>query len=148
MKAPNDRRHYARWFALQKLFCIHFPDNASDPVGEYDSAELLEIDGINEYDSSLAESIINGVRTNREAIDAVIGKLAPERPISQMSKLEVEILRIAIFEGFIGKITPEKVAIDEAIELAKNFGTNTSRLFVSGVLGTLIEKNQQLLSKS
>ncbi len=52
----------------------------------------------------------------------------------------MQILKVAVFEGFIGNITPPKVAIDEAIEIAKEFGDSTSSVFVSGVLGSLIKK--------
>jgi transcription antitermination protein NusB len=60
--------------------------------------------------------------------------------MNQIKKIDIEILRIAIFEGFIAKITPPKVAIDEAIELAKDFGGDPSSKFVNGVLGGLYEK--------
>ncbi|HCC67750.1 TPA: transcription antitermination factor NusB, partial [Patescibacteria group bacterium] len=61
----------------------------------------------------------------------------------QMKLVDIQILRIAIFEGFIGKITPPKVAIDEAIELAKEFGEEVNGKFVNGVLGAIYEENKE-----
>jgi N utilization substance protein B len=57
-----------------------------------------------------------------------------------MKLVDLQILRIAIFEGFVGKKTPPKVAIDEAIEIAKDFGGDTSGKFVNGVLGAIYEE--------
>ena len=78
-----------------------------------------------------------------EGIDAIISKYAPQWPISQMKLVDLQILRIAIFEGFLGEITPPKVAIDEAIEVAKDFGGEISSKFVNGVLGAIYEERNK-----
>lgn len=101
---------------------------------------MLELDSIAKYDESLFAQVHKGVKENQSAIDKIIAKAAPQWKIEQIKRIDLEILRIAIFEGFIGKITPPKVAIDEAIELAKDFGGETSSKFVNGVLGGLYEK--------
>ena len=72
-------------------------------------------------------------------------KLAPEWPLNNIAKIDLEILRIAILEGFILKITPEKVAINEAIELAKEFSNDQTRKFVSGVLGNLFTNKEKYI---
>jgi N utilization substance protein B len=137
MKTPNDPRHQARVLVLQKLFADSFME--LDRV-ELTVEDLKEIDEIDKYDTSLYEAILKGVSEQRGEIDAFITKYAPAWPLDQIKKVDLELLRIAIFEGFIGKLTPPKVAIDEAIELAKSFGGNTSDKFINGVLGAIFEK--------
>jgi len=105
--------------------------------------ELVSIDEIEEYDEALREKIINGVIEHKEEIDALITKYAPQWPIQQMKLVDLQILRIAIFEGFTEKITPPKVAIDEAIETAKEFGGESSGKFVNGVLGAIYEEENK-----
>ena len=75
-----------------------------------------------------------------EQIDETIKKYAPQWSIDQMKLVDLQILRIAIYEGFLAKITPPKVAIDEAIEIAKEFGGESSGKFVNGVLGAIYEE--------
>lgn len=137
MKTPNDPRHQARVLVLQKLFADSFME--LDRV-ELTVEDLKEIDEIDKYDISLYEAILKGVSEQKGEIDAFITKYAPAWPLDQIKKVDLELLRIAIFEGFIGKLTPPKVAIDEAIELAKSFGGNTSDKFINGVLGAIFEK--------
>lgn len=139
MKRATDPRHLARVLALQKLFSQDFnKDNAL--AEELSLEELANLDEIEEYNKELYEKIINGVPQNKEIIDEKITKYAPQWPISQMKLVDIQILRIAIFEGFIDKITPPKVALDEAIEIAKEFGGETSSKFINGVLGAIYEK--------
>lgn len=137
MKTPYDPRHHSRVLVLQKLFAKDFME-ADRMVHTID--DLKEIDEIEGYDSSLYEEILKGVEENSKEIDAFITKYAPTWPLDQIKKVDLEILRIAIYEGFISDLTPPKVAIDEAIELAKSFGGSTSDKFVNGVLGAIFEK--------
>lgn len=88
----------------------------------------------------MLNNIVEGVPSKQEEIDGLITRYAPQWPISQMKLVDLQILRMAIFEGFIGKVTPPKVAIDEAIEIAKDFGGETSGKFVNGVLGAIYEE--------
>jgi N utilization substance protein B len=83
---------------------------------------------------------VEGVRQHFEEIDKIIEECAPEWPIDKIAKIDLVILQIAIFEMLFGKKTPVKVAIDEAVEIAKEFGNDTSHKFVNGVLGTVVEK--------
>lgn len=139
MKRSTDPRHLARILALQELFMKYFLTD-SDKTEAIPLQELVSIDEIEEYDEALREKIINGVVEHREEIDALITKYAPQWPIQQMKLVDLQILRIAIFEGFTEKITPPKVAIDEAIETAKEFGGESSGKFVNGVLGAIYEE--------
>jgi N utilization substance protein B len=144
MKKAFDPRHSARIFALQKLFEEDFKTGEikNKKALDFSNKVLCEINNIGNYDKKLLEQIIETVRANQKEVDKIIFKLAPERPINEISQIDLEILRIAITEGFIEKFTPYKVAIDEAIELAKEFGGDASSKFVNGVLGTLLSNTK------
>jgi N utilization substance protein B len=142
MKRSTDPRHQARILALQELFSRYF--NIEDiPLEEIPVKELLGLNEMKEYDTKLYEKILNGVIENKEEIDTLITKYAPQWPINQMKSVDLQILRIAIYEGFIEKITPPKVSIDEAIEVAKDFGGEISSKFVNGVLGAIYEETKK-----
>ena len=136
MKTGNDPRHLARVLVLQLMFSDDF-DNL--PRESFTPDTLSEINEIKKYDKELFEQLLSGVKDKKDEIDKIIKKYATQWPIEQIKKVDLEILRIAIFESFITKLTPPKVAIDEAIELAKSFGGNTSDKFVNGVLGSIYE---------
>jgi N utilization substance protein B len=87
--------------------------------------------------AAFAQSLLNGVLAYRSQLDEMIQTYAPEWPLEQMSLIDRNILRIAIYEFAINGETPVKVAINEAVELAKIFGSDSSRRFINGVLGTL-----------
>lgn len=86
---------------------------------------------------SFARELINGVLDNRERIDALIQSHAPSWPVEQLSAIDRNILRLAIFEISIDNRVPVKAAINEAVELAKAFGSNNSHRFINGVLGAI-----------
>jgi len=139
MKRATDPRHLARVLALQELFSKDFnKDSINTDI--IPLTELIELDEITEYDTKLYEKIKEGVIDNNTEIDSIITKYAPQWPLNQIKLVDLQILRIAIYEGFIGKITPPKVALDEAIEIAKEFGGETSSKFVNGVLGAIYEE--------
>lgn len=139
MKKSTDPRHLSRELALQSLFSKDF-NKDRDNVIEYGLSELSVLDEITEYNKELYKELVSGVRDNIEKIDEIITKFAPQWPIPQMKLVDLQILRMSIFEGFLSQITPPKVAIDEAIELAKEFGGETSSKFVNGVLGAIYEE--------
>lgn len=146
MKKATDPRHLSRELALQTLFSKDFNSNREGVI-ELNVSDLSAIDEIESYHTQLYESLIMGVKERQEEIDNIIKKFAPQWPISQMKLVDLQILRIAIFEGFLAKITPPKVAIDEAIEIAKEFGGDTSSKFVNGVLGAIYEINKNEYEK-
>jgi N utilization substance protein B len=144
MKAQNDPRHQARIIALQTLFEWSFNSTDIEDLVERDlntySEMALPAESRLDVDRDLAIFLTKGVTENLDAIDKIVASSAPEWPISQIAKVDLEILRIAIFELYIAKSVPPKVAIDEAVELAKEFGGENSSKFVNGVLGTVIKQ--------
>ncbi len=87
-----------------------------------------------------AQELVDGVLANRTAIDGVIQQRAPLWPLAQMSAVDRNVLRIGLYESFYGNATvPLRTAINEAVELAKLFGSETSAKFVNGVLGRAVE---------
>jgi N utilization substance protein B len=126
-------RHKAREVALQALYEIdavgHKPDESIKRI-------LSRIE-INEDVSEFATELVNGVISNREQLDQNIRDFAPAWPLDQISIVDRNILRLAIFEILQDNKIPVKVAINEAVELAKTFGSNNSSRFINGVLGSV-----------
>ncbi|MEY2817348.1 MAG: transcription antitermination factor NusB [Chloroflexota bacterium] len=94
--------------------------------------------------ADFARGIIFGVLPIRDNLDRVIAKYAPEWPMDQIAAIDRNILRMACWEFAISRDTPVKVAINEAVELAKLFGSDSTARFVNGVLGTLVEHEQEI----
>ncbi|GAB4499553.1 MAG: transcription antitermination factor NusB [Anaerolineales bacterium] len=94
--------------------------------------------------AEFARGIIFGVLPMREVLDRVIAKYAPEWPLDQIAAIDRNILRMACWEFAVSRETPVKVAINEAVELAKLFGSDSTARFVNGVLGTLVEHEQEI----
>ncbi len=140
MKTKSDPRHAARKLALTSIFCWLFSDSDDHNNMEL-SEELLNEAG---QDIELTDFIIQGVKVHKREIDEIIAQCAPDWPLDKISKVDLVILRIAIFEILFGRgKTPEKVAIDEAVELGKEFGNDTSSKFINGVLGTVVELKKE-----
>jgi len=144
MKGTLDPRHRSRITVLQALFEWSFNSTDITQLVKRDVADYLFLDSTVDskpaVDEDMAIFISKGVTDNLDAIDEIIETSAPEWPLSQIAKVDLEILRIAIFELYIAKNVPPKVAIDEAVELAKEFGGENSSKFVNGVLGTVVKK--------
>lgn len=152
MKGKLDPRHQARTTALQALFEWSFNSTDIEELVKRDAKEYVQIDQKNEnstpIDEPLALSLTKGVTENLDVIDKIIETSAPEWPINQIAKVDLEILRIAIFELHISRSVPPKVAIDEAVELAKEYGGENSSKFVNGVLGTVIKNKMPQLEEN
>lgn len=112
-----DMVHHNPAFALQERL-------ASSPL----PPEALEF----------CQGLVRGVLNYQNALDTIIQGLAPEWPIDQIAPIDRNILRMAAFEILVDHETPPKLAINEAVELAKMFGSDSSSRFVNGVLGTLL----------
>ena len=95
-----------------------------------------------------ATALVEGVLQNQELLDTIIAESAPSWPIEQMSKIDKSILRLAIFEILFDNRVPLKAAINEAVELAKRFGSESSSRFINGVLGTVAANQQSRGSKA
>lgn len=137
MKIKSDPRHTSRKVALSSIFCWLFsdPDLEDTVVMSKDTLNVPQED----IDKELAKYIFDGVRSHSKEIDRLIQECAPEWPIDKIAKIDLVILRIAVFELVFGKKAPVKVVIDEAVELSKEFGNDTSHKFVNGVLGTIVD---------
>jgi N utilization substance protein B len=95
--------------------------------------------------AEFARGIIFGVLPVRKALDRIIAKYAPEWPMDQVAAIDRNILRIACWEFAVSRDTPVKVAINEAVELAKIYGSDSTARFVNGVLGTLVDHEQEIM---
>jgi N utilization substance protein B len=91
-----------------------------------------------------ARDLLVGVTTYQDKMDVFIARYAPEWPLDQIAVIDRNILRIAIYEVLVDKNTPIKVAINEAVELAKSYGSDSAPRFVNGVLGTLTDHVEAL----
>jgi transcription antitermination protein NusB len=130
-------RHIARSIAMQTLFEWDFNDQKNNNLAEITKHNVDEFGaGIKEVD--FVDNTIQGVIDNKEKIDEVITKYAPQWPIDQITVVDRNVLRIGIYElKFTKEEIPPKVAINEAIEIAKNYGGPASGKFVNGVLGAI-----------
>lgn len=127
------KRHQAREVALQALFELDTVGHGSEAT----IARICEELGVSEEAGKFAAELVIGVRENQESIDETITKTAPAWPLQQIAAIDRNILRLAIYEILIDNKVPMRAAINEAIELAKQFGGDTSPKFINGVLGSV-----------
>lgn len=123
---------------MQSLFELDFRGCAEKEADKIIKRNVQEFaSGID--DSSFVETLVKGTLKYRKRIDELVEKCAPEWPIDQITSVDRNILRMGIYELMFGNYeeVPPKVAINEAIELAKTFGGESSSRFVNGVLGTI-----------
>ena len=126
-------RRRARTLALQALYEI----NSSGHKAEKVVNQLLADGDLSEENADFTRELVSGVIQNKDKIDEYIKRFAPAWPIDQIPAVDRSILRLAIFEILIDNKVPVKVAINEAVELAKTFGSDNSSKFVNGVLGAV-----------
>jgi len=129
---PGKRRK-ARIAALKTLFEVDSVDHSPDHILERQLEEHYLPDDAAEF----ARHLVRGVMENYEQLDEVIRKNAPAWPLEQVAAVDRNILRLAIYEVVIDNRVPMRAAINEAIELAKEFGGEASPKFVNGVLGSV-----------
>lgn len=115
MKTSHDPRHIQRIRNMQQLFALDFNAKSEDK-----------------------NEVVKNVLKKQKKIDQLIEKAAPAWPIDKINKIDLAILRQAVFELLEAK-TPTKVIVDEAVEIAKEYGGESSPSFINGVLGKLIE---------
>ncbi len=133
-------RTKARGVALQALYEIDIADHGIGTVLE----ALFEDTELEEHLQDFALTIVSGIVPLRTMLDKHIADHAPEWPIDQVSIIDRNLLRIALWEFAVDGETPVKVAINEAVELAKKFGSDSTPRFVNGVLGSLAEKKNEI----
>lgn len=115
MKSAQDPRHLKRIDVFKSLFAGTFTTQPEQPTR------------------------VDKIQTNIKKIDSIIQKCAPEWPLSQINRVDLAVLRQAVYELLIKTETPTKVIIDEAVEIAKRYGGKTSSSFVNGALATAIK---------
>lgn len=128
-------RRKARIAALQTLYEIDCTEHKAENAVTHSTTEQ----SLSQEAISFTEKLVQGVLKNKSKIDEIIGRFAPSFPVAQMSVIDRNILRVAIFEILMDN-TPVKVAINEAIELAKTFGSDSSPRLINGVLGSIVTK--------
>jgi N utilization substance protein B len=133
-------RTRARGVALQSLYEIDLVNHPPVQVFE----DRLKDEALEDELAEFARQILFGVLPLREQLDHVISRYAPEWPLDQIAAIDRNILRVAVWEFAIRKCTPVKVAINEAVELAKMYGSDSAPRFVNGVLGSLAEKQNEI----
>jgi N utilization substance protein B len=140
-------RTRARSLALQVLYEV---DIANHPAAEIYSMRLQE-EPLSDDLAEFARKIIFGIIPLTSTLDQLISRYAPEWPLDQIAAIDRNILRMALWEFAVFRETPLKVAINEAVELAKLYGSDSAPRFVNGVLGALADHQheiQQAVQKS
>lgn len=118
MKTSKDPRHTERIRVMQEIFAWDF--SAENPLVSKQSAKI---------------------KKNLKKIDKFIGEAAPQWPIERINKIDLAVLRLAVYELLVEAKAPPKVIVDEAVEIAKDYGSEASASFINGVLGKLITEN-------
>jgi N utilization substance protein B len=142
----GSNRHLSRIIALQALYEYEMRGLVKDPTLDLDK---VIVKSIKPYEVAVKEvtflrQLVEGVVEHTAELDEVLQPLAPEWPLMSISPIDRNILRLATYELlYRGDDVPSSVAINEAVELAKMFGSESSSRFVNGVLGTLYRTRLQ-----
>ncbi|PPD58565.1 transcription antitermination factor NusB [Dehalogenimonas etheniformans] len=134
------KRHEARTLALKVLF--------ESDVAHHDPSVVLErqlaSSELEAENQVFTRTLVEGTEANKLEADGIIGRLAPSYPVAQLAPIDRNILRLAIYELLHDNTVPVRVAINEAVELAKDFGSDSSAKFINGVLSsvaTLVQRH-------
>ena len=134
-------RHLSRSVAMQSLYEWDFKGRHENTLNDIVDRNIKEFaSGLEETD--FIHQLVDGVLAHQEVIDKIIEKAAPQWPLDQIAIVDRNVLRLGLYELLFGnrEEVPPKVAINEAIELAKSFGGESSGRFVNGVLGTVYKE--------
>lgn len=132
-------RHLGRIIALQTLYEFDFRVDCGDKSAHLDEILARNIDRYDDTvdDKSFVRQLVHGTHDHTADLDQALQPIAPEWPLDQIARIDRTILRLALYElKYTPELVPPKVAINEAVELAKAFGSDNSSKFVNGVLGT------------
>lgn len=135
-------RHLARTVAMQSLYQWDFNKGQKEDLEEIIRHNLREF-APDFDDENFSNNLVLGVKKHIKEIDQLITKYAPEWPLEQITIVDRNVLRIGVYELKYDDDIPPKVAINEAIELAKTFGGESSGKFVNGVLGAIYKDMQE-----
>jgi N utilization substance protein B len=133
-------RRQARTSALQALYELDTTSHAASEV----IAHRLEDTPLPPDGEAFLRQLVGGVRSRQSQLDALIQQYAPAWPVAQIAVIDRNILRLALLELTGATDTPPKVAINEAVDLAKIFGSDNSSRFVNGVLGTALGSRERI----
>ena len=135
-------RHLGRIVALQTLYEQDFRRDCGDTKFKLKEVLNRNVSRYSETidDKDFIENLVRGVDENQAKIDSIIKPVAPEWPIEQIARIDITVLRIGVYELMFSDGIPPKVAINEAVELAKAFGGENSSKFINGVLGTVLRE--------
>ncbi len=141
MKTPNDPRHQTRKLALSLIYSREsFLREKNSPKFKLEDTKKASIHNLNitNYNKAFLDEIVKGVEQNNEKLKEIISKNSNDWEINQMYLIDLSILLMATWEIYY-KDTPQKVVVDEAVELAKEFGDNESSKFINGILAGIIQ---------
>jgi transcription antitermination protein NusB len=133
-------RTRARSIALKVFYEVDLTGHSPGTVLE----QRLEEEPLEENLVEFTRQIVLGVYPMTDILDRFIAQNAPEWPLDQVAVIDRNIIRIALWEFAVAECTPVKVAINEAIELSKNFGSDSTSRFVNGVLGSLVDRQNEI----
>lgn len=133
MRSKKDPRHKSRVLAVMELYNLFFDKVSHEP------ANISELNIYKNYSKELLAHLIKGTQENKNKIDEIINKVSTSIKTKDLDHLSLTILRMAIYEGFIDKITPMKVAVDEGIELVRDFGEAKNAKKIAGILGNIFK---------
>lgn len=129
-------RRTAREHVFKMIFQTEFfeKDGISEPIGIY----MESIEDANEDDMKFIESEVNGIIEKKDEVDKIIGANTEGWEINRIAKVDLAILRLAVYEILYSDSVPDKVAVNEAVELAKSFSSDKAPSFINAVLGKVI----------
>lgn len=135
-------RHLGRIIALQTLFELDFREQLGDDQFDLDAVLARNIARYEATveDKAFIKRLVLGVAKKQSELDGILQPLAPDWPIPTIARMDRVVLRIGIYELMFEEDMPAKVAINEAVELAKSFGNENSSKFINGVLGTAVRQ--------
>ena len=133
-------RHLGRIIALQTLYEQDFRQECGDKAFKLDSVLARNISRYSQLvdDKAFIEELVHEITNTQAKLDAILQPAAPQWPIDKIARMDRVVLRIGLHELLHAKGVPPKVAINEAVELAKAFGGDNSSKFINGVLGTIL----------
>jgi N utilization substance protein B len=143
-------RHLGRIVALQTLYELDFRVEVQEKNLDKQAILQRNIDRYSEVvdDKDFISELVEGVTAKQSELDAIIQPVASEWPLSQIARIDRSILRMGVYELNFNKNVPQKVVINEAVELAKSFGADNSSKFINGVLGTVLKHLEEKSTKN
>lgn len=142
-------RHLGRIVALQTLYELDFRVEVEEKNLDRVAVVKRNIDRYSEVvdDKDFIIALVEGVTDKQDELDSIIQPVAPDWPLSQIARIDRTILRMGVYELYFNQSIPNKVVINEAVELAKSFGADNSSKFINGVLGTVLKNLEEKQSK-